>query len=245
MRLCLLFLTLLWAACAGQRLSDFRTPMPVPPGETLVIGIHGGWIEFDDHRKAVGKLVADLRQEQLPGVHVEAVENHKLKLAEVLIRRAFDRNQDGRLTREEAAKGRLILFGQSLGGGKLPRLARACERMGVDVELAVLIDAVGVNKVIPGNVHAVANFYQRDPLTIIGEDEVKVAAPERTRILANERHTYLFREIAMPHETWWRKRTGGGHLKMEYDPVVWGKVKGLIVGAVGVEQPGQSRIRVD
>ncbi len=99
---CLLFLTGAVSAHA-QRYEDFTTRTPLGEGHVLVIGFMGGRESWDNHKRGVRKLALRLRARGLPGVHVETVENKKRRLALELIRKAFDRDRDGRLDERLAA----------------------------------------------------------------------------------------------------------------------------------------------
>jgi len=88
----LLSLTLavvLHASSTNQEFSDFTTPLPLKSGDTLILGIVGGWERWDAPQRGVRKTALELRAMNLPGVYVETVENHKLDLAEQLVDRAF------------------------------------------------------------------------------------------------------------------------------------------------------------
>lgn len=62
------------------------------------------------------KLALLLRAMNLPGVHVETVENKRRRLAVELIRNAFDRNRDDELDERERASTRLIVTGRASAG---------------------------------------------------------------------------------------------------------------------------------
>jgi hypothetical protein len=227
----------LWLVAAGaahpQHLSDLSVPRPVAAGDTLVLGFLGGIEKWDDERRGVRKTVLQLRQMGLPGVWTESLANRRMKLGVELVRRAFDWNANGRLDPDEARQARVILFGQSLGGAAAIRCARELEKAGAPVLLTVQVDSVGAGDgVIPANVRAAANFYQREPLTIWGRSSIRAADPSRTAILRNQRFHYPFFLPAFQPESWMRRNLGGGHARMEADPFVWAEVLGLIRAAI-------------
>jgi hypothetical protein len=220
----------LCTSAAAQRLSDFITPQPIPPGSVLVVGFLGGFEPWDDEHRGVRKLVLDLRSR---GILAESAGNHQRRAAVKLIRGALDSNHNGRIDPEEAASARVILFGQSWGGAAVVKTARDLERWGVPVLLTVQIDSVGTHDgVVPANVRAAANFFQHDLFTIRGETGIRAADPSRTRILGNYQFSYYFRSIDESEASWARRTFGGSHAKMELDPAVWTRVEQLILEAI-------------
>lgn len=216
--------------CA-QHLSDLTTPTPLPPGSTLVIGFLGGYERWNDEHRSVRQLVLRLRQ--TPGVYAESVSNYQRRVALTFIVRALDANGNGKLDADEKASARVILVGQSWGGGAVVATARDLERLGVPVLLSVQVDSVGTrDRIIPPNVHAAVNFYQHDPLTIQGRSKIVAADPAHTLILGNFESSYVFRSVDESNASWPRKTFGGSHAKMELDPAVWHKVEQYISDAI-------------
>ena len=216
---------------AGQAYWDFRTPLPVAPDSTLVIGFLGGWEHWNDENRGVVRLARRLREE--PEVFAETIENHRERLALELIRKALDRNSDGVLEPEERAGARIILYGQSLGGGAVVKLARDLAALDIPVMLTVQVDSVGHGDgVIPANVHAAANLFQHDGPPIMGRGSIRAADSSRTRILGNFQYHYWFRNVDMSSASWARKTLGGAHARMEQDPRVWARVEGFIRQAI-------------
>ena len=133
-------LCLMLSSCGiahGQRYQDFTTPTPLKEGDVLIVGFMGGRESWDNGRRGVRKLALKLRAMNLPGVHVETVENKKRRLALELIRNAFDRDRDGRLDERERPAARLVVYGQSFGGAAVVKLARQLKELGVPVLLTV------------------------------------------------------------------------------------------------------------
>lgn len=226
----------------GQHLQDFGTKTPLAPGEYLILGFMGGRDHWDDDRRSVRRLALRLRSLHLPGVHLETVENTKRATALMLIRRAFDRNEDGRLDEQERASVRLILYGQSFGGAAVVKLARQLQKIDVPVLLTVQIDSVGWGEaLIPSNVVGAANLYQRDGLFIRGEPEIRAEDPKKTKILGNFRFSYRGKDIDLSKIPWHKKIFRTAHAKMELDPNVWVKVEKIIVSAIEAEAGEQHR----
>jgi hypothetical protein len=226
-----LTILLFWAmAGRSQSVSDLSIdPASVRPGDTIVLGFLGAWEKWDDGNRSVRKLALRLRSEEIPGVHVETLSNHKRSVALDLIRTALDSNRDGVIDDKERSAVRIILYGQSLGGSAVIKLARALETINVPVLLTIQIDSVGLtDATVPGNVAAAANLHQQGRLSFRGQDTIQAADPARTKIIENTRYDYPASSREGEPETWARRRLGGGHARMESDPAVWRHVDGLI-----------------
>jgi pimeloyl-ACP methyl ester carboxylesterase len=211
----------------NQVFSNFTTPLPLDSQQTLVLGIAGGWERWDNPERITWRIGQMIRDSHLPGVFVETIENHKIYLADELIRRAFP----------DPSNASLVVYGQSLGGSAAIHLCERLKARGIVVRLLVVIDAVGKKRyTIPSNVVAAANLYQRGSYwPIVGAKEIRAADSCLTRILSNSQYRYAYRlwtgkKIERPvKETSLRWNWMGGHLRMEYDPEVWGRVRDLIV----------------
>ena len=229
----LFFAAPLLADSRNQVFSDFTTPLPLAPSDTLIIGVVGGWERWDAEHRIVRRICLRLRERKLPGVYVETVENHKMNLAAELVNRAFDRNRDGSLDAEERQNARLILYGQSLGGSAVVRFARELNAQQVPIQLTMQIDSVGKgDKVIPPNVKTAVNLFQRDTWPVVGEKNIVAEDPSRTRILDNLQFRYWGKDVDLSEETWVRRIFTRGHTKMEFDPEVWQKTESYILEAL-------------
>ena len=229
-------LCLLLSSCSivhGQRYQGFTTPTPLKEGDFLVVGFMGGRESWDNHKRGVRKLALKLRAANLPGVHVETVENKKRRLAVELIRHAFDRDQDGRLDERERASARVIVYGQSFGGAAVVKLARQLKEMGVPVLLTVQVDSVGRgDKVIPSNVARAANLFQRDGLIIKGERDIRPEEPGKTTIIGNFKFDYGGKRIDLSEVSWLKRLFQAAHTKMDHDPEVWALVERIILDVI-------------
>lgn len=215
-------------AFCRQKFTDFTTPLPLPEGSTLVIGFLGGFEHWNDRHRGVRKTALRLREMGLPGVFIETVENHKRFLAADLIHRAIGSNRSIRI----------ILYGQSLGGSSVVKLARELDRDGIPVLLTVQVDSVGfADSVIPLNVKAAANLFQRDFLPIHGTSSIRAEDPARTEIIGNFRYHYPRGFVSSPDQSAARMIFMGAHNKMEIDPAVWKQVQQLILDALGRNAP--------
>src|SRR5579864_3472620 len=138
-----LFPGLLPASSKNQEFTDFTTPLPLKSGDTLILGIVGGWERWDAPQRGVRRTALELRAMKLPGVYVETVENHKLDLARELVAKAFPN--------DAPRTARVILYGHSLGGMSAVKFARMLNDDGIPVLALVLVDAIGHNRPIPPN----------------------------------------------------------------------------------------------
>lgn len=212
------------------RRADILAPSPLPQGSVLVVGFLGAWEQWDNPKRSVRKLALRLRDTAGPAVYVETAGNHSRRVIKEFIFEALDRNKDKKLDEAEAKAVGIILYGQSFGGAATVKLARELRKWHVPVLLTVQVDSVGRgDAVIPANVKRAVNLYQRDPGPVRGQSTIRAEDASKTQILANVRHTYLFREIEMedyPRIT--RGMMTLSHWKMDNDPMVWGEVEGFI-----------------
>jgi pimeloyl-ACP methyl ester carboxylesterase len=220
----LCFARFLPASSVNQEFSDFTTPLPLKNGDTLILGIVGGWERWDAPQRGVRKTALQLRDMKLPGVWVETVENHKLNLAEELVEKAFP---------EEAPRNaRVIVYGHSLGGMAAIRFARTLNAKHIPVMAMVVVDAIGHNQPIPPNVRLAANFYQRDSCPVCGATRIRVEDPGGTKFLGNLQWKYRHKHVDIHTEPWVRRFFVRGHEKMEFDPDMWAQVKKILLDAV-------------
>lgn len=217
----------------GQRYQDFTTRTPLREDHVLVIGFMGGRESWNNRKRGVRKLALKLRAMNLPGVHVETVENKKRRVAVELIRKAFDRDQDGRLDERERASVRLIVYGQSFGGAAVVKLARQLKQMNVPVLLTIQVDSVGRgDKVIPANVMRAANLFQRDGLIIKGERQIRAEDASKTTIVGNFKFDYDGKKIDLSEVSWLKRLFQAAHTKMDHDPEVWALVEKTILEVI-------------
>lgn len=225
----------------AQERGDLIAPTPLPPGDTLVVGFMGGRDSWDDDRRSIRKLALALRGMDLPGVHVETIENTERDVALQLVREAFDRNRDGTLDNEERSSARLIVYGQSFGGAAVVKFARQLGEIGVPILLTVQIDSVGRgDEEIPANVRRAANLYQENGWFIRGEDDIRAADPARTEIVGNFQYDYSKKQIDISRVPFWKKVFRYAHTRMEHDPAVWQRVQALLLEGLAAKPQGLS-----
>lgn len=207
---------------------------PLPPGSTLILGFTGGLDRADDPERGVRRLALAMRAMGLPGVYAETLEHYRHREARRRVVAALDANGNRRVDSEERERVKVILYGQSLGGGEVVRLARELGKNGVAVELTVQVDSVSLGRDgrIPPNVRQAVNFYQKERLTFRGEDYIQAEDPQRTKILGNFRFRYPLLGWNPAPELSWRRVLGGGHARMEADPLLWAQIQALIVESI-------------
>lgn len=229
----LLGVLIVLTGCGSQRWEHFAVPVPLEPEDTLIIGFHGGRDAWNNERVGVGRMAARLRALDLPKTHVQTVENTKRDLALRFVRAALDRNHDGNLEEAERKAARIVLYGESFGGAAVVKFARQLEQLDVPVLLTVQIDSVGRgDEVIPANVAAAVNLYQRSGRIIRGPERIRAESAERTRILGNYRYDYRDSKIDISDLPWYKTILRNDHARMDRDPKVWKQVEELIVEAV-------------
>lgn len=217
-------------SCAGQQYRHFSIPRPVPVNSVLVVGFLGGRNDWNDTHSGVRKLALKLREMELPGVYVETVENRRRYLALQLINDAFDQDRSGKFESSELANVRLILYGESFGGAAVVKLAKELQSNDVPVLLTIQIDSVGKNdSVIPSNVKAAANLFQKNGWFIRGEPEIQAEDSNKTQIIGNFHYDYSQKEIDISHVSWFKKLFRVAHTKMGNDPEVWQRVQIMIL----------------
>jgi hypothetical protein len=227
------FLAPACALLSRQQYESFTSPTPFAANEYLVLGFLGGLEAWNSEDQGVRRLALALRAKNLPGVHVETVEDQKRALALELIRRAFDRNHDGVLDDQERRSVRLILYGMSFGGAAVVKLARQLKAIEVPVLLTVQVDSIGRDDaVIPSNVAAAANLYQTDGIFVRGERTIRAEDPAKTVILGNFRFTYRDKKIDLSAVPWYKLVFRVAHAKMNADLKVWAEVRELILKAL-------------
>ena len=226
---------LVWGlALAGGMYAAPEGAGPLPPGSTLILGFTGGLDRADDPERGVRRLALAIRAMGRPGVYAETLEHFRHREARRRVVAALDANGNRRVDGEERGRVKIILFGQSLGGGEVVRLARELGKAGVAVELTVQVDSVSLGRDghIPPNVRRAVNFYQKELLTFRGEDYIQAEDARRTKILGNFRFRYPLLAMYPAPELSWRRVLGGGHARMEADPLLWAQIQALIVESI-------------
>jgi hypothetical protein len=213
----------------AQHSKDLITVTPLNSGDTLVLGFLGGITKWNEENRPVRELALRLREMNLPGVYVETFEHGRRHLALKLIEAAIGRDTKGKFDAQGRRNIRIILFGHSMGGAAVVKLARQLKKLDVPVALTVQVDSVGASDaVIPFNVARAANLFQHDSKLLHGRGEIRAEDPKRTEILANLQYTYDGKWVDLSRARVPEQIVRTRHTKMEFDPEVWEKVESYI-----------------
>lgn len=215
---------------AAQHLKDFTTPTPLPSGSTLIVGFLGGIERWKDENRPVNQLAERLRALNLSGVYVETAEHaHRGEILK-LIEAASGHASKRRCAPAGCRSVRLILYGHSMGGAGVVKLAHELAQLGLPVALTVQVDSVGTSDdVIPSNVARAANLYQSDSWMLHGRTLIRAEDPSKTLILANLRYSYDGKWIDLSDATLPERVVNTRHTQMEFDPQVWNRVEDYIL----------------
>lgn len=164
----------------------------------LVIGFTGGLEGADSRVSGVVRLRRRIADHAGGGANVDArtYSNFAWRAAAtevVAAVQASDPVGGSGPDRRPAVPPVIVVYGHSWGAGAIGKFARALDREGLDVALAVYIDAFTLRKPrIPENVRTAVNIYQRTGLLrgwpIRGKSGLVARSPDTT-ILANLRVT--------------------------------------------------------
>src|SRR5436190_23368849 len=105
---------------AGQSLRDVGIARPAPEGARIAIGFLGALERWDDPNRSVRKLALRLREQ---GWQSESFSHRNLGDAKKAVIEALDRNRNHRIDPNEAATAKIVIYGQSMGGGAAVLLA--------------------------------------------------------------------------------------------------------------------------
>lgn len=195
-------------------------------GPVVVIGFVGGFVHADDFRHSEVQLIQQLQVTYGNSVDAELFENHQIDDAH-----SFILNRLGKLSEQEKARTRIILFGHSWGASAVVYLARDLQRDGIPVALTIQVDSVRKHEqedsIIPSNVHEAINFYQTGAI-LHGRSKISASDPSRTTVLGNFRFQYVKEPAACRNYPWYDRLLFKGHTSIECDPSVWSQVNNLI-----------------
>jgi hypothetical protein len=197
----------------------------------IVVGFLGGFVRHDDPIRSEVKLAERLRAEYPDRIYIETFENRHRKKALQAILSHLGADSSGAVPESEKQAARIILYGHSLGGSAVVRLARDLEKSGIPVLLTIQVDSVAragqSDSVIPPNVARAANFYQPNGL-IHGRSEIRAKDPSKTQIIGNFRLDYKEHPIDCPEYPWYDHAFAKAHMEIACDPKVWSRVEALI-----------------
>ena len=202
-----------------------------PAPSAIIVGFVGGFVRHDNPNQGPVLLADRLRRTAPKDAYVRVFENRHRRTAYETILRLLDRDHDGSLSEQEKAQARIILFGHSWGASAVVMLARELERAGIPVLLTAQVDSVAKfwqhDGVIPENVAAAVNFYQRHGI-IQGRPEITAANASKTQILGNYRFDYKKDPIQCDGWSWFDRYVTPSHAQSECDPHLWSQVEDLV-----------------
>jgi hypothetical protein len=204
---------------------------PAEPNGLILIGFMGGRIKGDNFLHVEARMAKDLQQRYPRVVHAAVFANHDGHLALKSLLQLLDRNKDGRLSVEEKAAARIIIFGHSWGASETIALARRLDQLNIPVLLTVQVDSVQKSHQndgsIPPNVREAINFYQSEGM-LHGRNFIQAMDPEKTTILGNYESTYRKNPISCAGYPWFARAFMKPHIEIENDASVWSRIEALI-----------------
>lgn len=169
--------------------------------QIIVIGFVGGLRSPEDTNQGVVQIRNRLRQLDCAALQVNSYSHFHWGRAFKRIFQSIDSDHDGRLSEDELRQvPKIVLFGHSLGGWAVIRLARRLEKAHIPIELTVQLDTVGIgDAVVPDNVKLAINYYQRSQWPLRGEKSIRAEKVSSTlildnRLIQNVRHEALARQ---------------------------------------------------
>jgi pimeloyl-ACP methyl ester carboxylesterase len=203
-----------------------------PSAPLIVIGFMGGHVRAGNlvHREA--RLARDLERRYPNAVRAMTFANRDEAAALRSVLDLLDTDRDGRLSDDEKAAARIVLFGHSWGASEAVNLARALDRHGIPVLLTIQVDSVrkhGENDgSIPANVREAINFYQTEGM-LHGRRSIQAIDPTRTTILGSYESAYKTTPVSCAGFPWFARTFMMPHIEIENDIAVWDQIDALIV----------------
>lgn len=213
----------------AQRQSELPLPAAAAatPGSArvLVVGFTGGLIPYAHTGTGVAMLTHRINGMGDAGVAALLFGRNEWRraAAEVLKLAHASTSSPGRLQQPL-----IVAFGHSLGANAMGEFAHLLGESGLEVSLAVYIDAFSAEKPsVPANVACAINFYQRagmlTRIQVRGQSGLVASAPARTTLLGS----YCLKPRDKPPKTRpqpWRRVFMEPHYLLPYDARVQGYV---------------------
>jgi len=224
---------------AVPALSGSHAPC-LPPAPLIVIGFMGGHVRAGNlvHREA--RLARDLERRYPNAVRAMTFANRDEAAAFRSVLNLLDTDQDGRLSEDEKAAARIVLFGHSWGASEAVNLAQDLNRHSIPVMLTIQVDSVRKHGeddgLIPANVREAINFYQTEGM-LHGRRSIQAVDPTRTTILGSYELTYKMTPVSCAGFPWFARTFMKPHIEIENDFAVWDQIDALIVARCGAADP--------
>jgi hypothetical protein len=213
----------------------------------IVIGFMGGRIQGDNFVHMEARMAKEMQQRYPRMVHTVVFANHDGHLALRTVLQLLDKDKDGRLSAEEKAAARIVIFGHSWGASETIALAGRLNKLNIPVLLTVQVDSVQKSHQndgsIPPNVREAVNFYQSEGM-LHGRSFIEAMDPEKTTILGNYESTYRTNPVSCAGYPWFARAFMKPHIEIENDPSVWSKIEALIQAKVLEEETPAKTTRV-
>jgi len=199
---------------------------------TIVIGFLGGRVHADNDVHLEVRMAQKLQRMHPRDAVVRVFANRHGDEAFNEVMRQVDANHDGRISREERAAARIVIYGHSWGASQTVTLAQQLDREKIPVLLTVQVDSVAKsNEVeggkIPGNVAQAINFYQTEGM-LRGRNAIQAMEPLKTTILGNIRLDYREHKIDCHKFPWFARTFMLPHIEIENDVQVWDRIEAMI-----------------
>jgi hypothetical protein len=200
-------------------------------GPLIVIGFMGGNVSAGNlvHREAL--MAKELQQRYPMGLHAAVFANHDSQNALRTVLQLLGADREGRLSANEKSAARIVIYGHSWGASETVTLARRLNELDIPVLLTIQVDSVEKSnendRSIPPNVREAVNFYETEGL-LHGRSLIAAMDPKVTTILGNFLSSYREHPVSLIGYPWFARTFMRPHIEIENDPLVWGKVEGLI-----------------
>ena len=210
----------------AQSSPGMQTDSPV-----VVVAFVGGFVHSDDMRHSEVQVVQQLQADYGSNVRARVFENRRRKQAHKFILDSLGLTPDHKLSQQEEAHARIILFGHSWGASNVVYLARDLQQDGLPVLLTVQVDSIRKHgeddSSIPSNVKEAINLYQSSGI-LHGRPTIKAYDPSKTTIVGNFLYQYDKEPAACSDYPWYNRLLFKGHTAIECDPQVWSRVASLV-----------------
>jgi hypothetical protein len=219
--------------------SDAGTSKNLQPLQKLiVIGFMGGNVRAGNLVHPEALLTKALQEGYSQDVDAAVFANRHGDSALKTVLNLLDQNRDGHLTDGEKSGARIVIFGHSWGASETITLADRLNKLGIPVLLTIQVDSVQKQSEndgqIPPNVREAINFYQTEGL-LRGRTLIEAMDSTRTTILGNFAESYAQNPVSCAGYPWHARAFMKPHIEIENDPLVWGRIKALIVAKVPIQ----------